>query len=320
MSTPAETVDLVLEGGGVKGIALVGAISVLEDFGMSFARVAGSSAGAIVGSMVAAGMPSRRLRDAVEALDFKQICDGTNLDRIPFLGKGLSVFFDHGVYEGDYFRELIADHLADLGVRTFADLRFDDGEGRLPNHKQYKLLVTASDVTRGRLMRLPWDYAMDDIDPDTQYVADAVRASMSIPFFFTPVSLPIPGKAPSTLIDGGLLSNFPVDAFDRVDGGSPCRPTIGIKLFARHDPNEVQHVVTGIMSLAEAIFGTMSSWHDQMQLDDPQVVKRTIFVDTFGVKATDFALDKLTRRRLFESGCVAAERFLRDQWPELRRN
>ena len=49
-------VDLVLEGGGVKGIALVGAISVLEDAGLTFPRVAGSSAGAIVGGLVAADM------------------------------------------------------------------------------------------------------------------------------------------------------------------------------------------------------------------------------------------------------------------------
>ena len=46
--------DLVLEGGGVKGIALVGAISVLEERGYQFRRVAGTSAGAIVGALEAA--------------------------------------------------------------------------------------------------------------------------------------------------------------------------------------------------------------------------------------------------------------------------
>ena len=310
-------VDLVLEGGGVKGIALVGAISVLEEQGLQFSRVAGSSAGAIVGSMVAAGMPAGPLREVIEALDFRQICDGTELDRIPLLGKGLSLFVDHGVYAGDYFHELIAEHLAELRVHTFADLRYDDPDGELPEHKQYRLLVMASDVTRGRLMRLPWDYALDGIDPDKQAVADAVRASMSIPFFFRPVSLPIPGREPSVLVDGGLLSNFPVDAFDRSTGRASRRPTIGITLFARREPNKVQHVVKGNMSLAAAIFGTMSSWHDQMQLDDPGVRERTIFVDTFGIKATDFGIDKATQRRLFDSGRASAERFLVDQWPAL---
>ncbi len=317
MSGDTQRVDLVLEGGGVKGIALVGAISVLEEHGLTFARVAGSSAGAIVGSLVAAGMPAAKLHDAIDALDFKRLCDDTNLDKVPLLGKGLSFFFEHGVYEGDYFRELIAGLLADLGVHTFGDLRFDDPSAAQPSHKQYKLLVTASDVSRGRLMHLPWDYALNDIDPDTQCVADAVRASMSIPFFFRPVRLPIPGQAPSTLVDGGLLSNFPIDAFDRIDGQLPRWPTIGIKLVARDDPNEVQHEVSGPMSLAAAIVGTMSSWHDQMELQDPKVVERTVFVDNLGVKSTDFDIDKATQRKLFDSGREAAERFLKKQLPEV---
>ena len=62
-----ETVDLGLEGGGVKGIALVRAISVLEAHGFAFARVAGTSAGAIVGSLVAAGMPAARLHSIMES-------------------------------------------------------------------------------------------------------------------------------------------------------------------------------------------------------------------------------------------------------------
>ncbi len=315
MSDDAQMVDLVLEGGGVKGIALVGAISVLEEHGLKFARVAGSSAGAIVGSLVAAGMSAADLQTAIEALDFKRLCDDTSFGKVPLVGKGLSFFFEHGVYEGDFFRELIAGHLADLGVHTFADLRFDDSASNLPDHKQFKLLVTASDVSRGRLMHLPWDYVLNDIDPDTQCVADAVRASMSIPFFFRPVRLPIPGKAPSTLVDGGMLSNFPIDAFDRVDGQQKRWPTIGIKLVARYDPDQVKHDVTGPMSLAEALVGTMSSWHDQMELQDPKVVERTMFVDNLGVKSTDFDIDKGTQSKLLESGRSAAERFLEEQWP-----
>ena len=52
--------DLVLEGGGVKGLALVGAIEVLEEHGYRFRRIAGTSAGAIVGALVAGGMPAAR--------------------------------------------------------------------------------------------------------------------------------------------------------------------------------------------------------------------------------------------------------------------
>lgn len=70
-SPPAENrVDLVLEGGGVKGIGLVGAISVLEGAGYHFERIAGSSAGAIVGSLVAAGMTASQLKEVMGSVDY----------------------------------------------------------------------------------------------------------------------------------------------------------------------------------------------------------------------------------------------------------
>ena len=65
----------------------------------------------------------------------------------------------------------------------------DDPGSSLPESQRYALLVTASDVSRKRLVRLPWDYALYGLDPDEQEVADAVRASTSIPFFFEPVTL-----------------------------------------------------------------------------------------------------------------------------------
>ena len=53
-SPDALRADLVLEGGGVKGLALVGAVTGLHDAGYAFPRVAGSSAGAVVACLVAA--------------------------------------------------------------------------------------------------------------------------------------------------------------------------------------------------------------------------------------------------------------------------
>ena len=68
--------DLVLEGGGVKGIALVGAISVLEERGYQFRRVAGTSAGAIVGSLVAANARAAELQEIMRAVDYRGFRDG----------------------------------------------------------------------------------------------------------------------------------------------------------------------------------------------------------------------------------------------------
>lgn len=80
--------DLVLEGGGVKGIALVGAISVLEERGYEFQRVAGTSAGTIVGSLVAARAgphSSRRSCAVVKSVEDENPPDGLGGDCQPQL-------------------------------------------------------------------------------------------------------------------------------------------------------------------------------------------------------------------------------------------
>ena len=56
----------------------------------------------------------------------------------------------------------------------------------------------------------------------------------------------------------------------------------------------------------------MTSFHDQIHIDDPATVARTIFVDTFGVRATDFDISETMQDALFRSGVEAAEGFLED--------
>jgi len=310
--------DLVLEGGGVKGIALVGAICALEEAGWTFKRVAGTSAGSIVGSLVAAQLPGTEIHDLMAALDYTRFRDKTLLDHLPLAGRGLSALFEHGIYKGDYALDWVRAHLAAARVHTFADLADDDPDSALPPDMRYRLIVHASDVTRGDLLRLPWSYRPGfDLDPREQSVADAVRASMSIPFFFRWVQLK-PRKGPSSvLVDGGMLSNFPIDVFDRTDGRPSRWPTIGIKLSAQQPPDTISHDVEGDISLAEAMLATLTSWYDQMHLHDPAAVRRTIFVDTMGIPSTDFSITRDQQRQLFENGQVAARNWL-DKNPDGR--
>ncbi|MHB1137852.1 MAG: patatin-like phospholipase family protein [Microthrixaceae bacterium] len=310
--------DVVLEGGGVKGIALVGALSALEDAGFSFPRIAGTSAGAIVGALLAAGCSTTELREVLERTDHRRFADESWLDRLPG-GKVVSLLTESGVYEGEFLRTYLEELLGERG-RTFGDLALpEDPRGSLLPHQRYRLVVNVSDVSLGRLVRFPWDYErLYGLDPATQSVADAVRASMSIPFFFEPARIehgrgPAPGRrAHSVLVDGGMLSNFPVDIFDTPAGRTPRWPTFGIKLSSRPGaigatfPKDVQ----GPAELAKAMLGTMTSFRDAMHVDDPAVQARTIFVDTLGVRSTDFDLDAATRDALFASGRRAAKEFL----------
>ena len=135
-----------------------------------------------------------------------------------------------GIYKGDYAHDWVRSQLRGLGVTTFGDLAIDDDE--LPAEQRYRLVVTVTDVTTGQLVRLPWDYRrVYGLDPDEQSVADAVRASMSIPFFFRPASLTSATGRTSTLVDGGLLSNFPIDSLDCPNGKSPRWPSFGVTVL-----------------------------------------------------------------------------------------
>jgi NTE family protein len=135
---------------------------------------------------------------------------------------------------------------------------------------------------------------------------------MAIPFFFRPVKLHdrVAGER-AWLVDGGMLSSFPVDVFDRRDGQRPRWPTLGIKLSARADAAQgVRHRITGLWSMGRAMLGTMTGFYDRIHLDRADVRARTIFVDTMKVRSTDFDLDRPTQQRLYDNGRRAAERFL----------
>src|ERR1700759_716552 len=79
VSAESPKADLVLAGGGVKGIGHAGAGAKLREAGYEFPRIAGTSAGAIVGAMVAAGMTSSRMKQAIKGLGWRRFRDQTPL-------------------------------------------------------------------------------------------------------------------------------------------------------------------------------------------------------------------------------------------------
>jgi predicted acylesterase/phospholipase RssA len=126
-SGPKELVaDLALEGGGVKGIAIVGAVSVLAEAGYRFQRVAGTSAGAIAATLIAAiakaGEPMSSLKGYLDGLSFKKFMpEGkVHLFLDHHLGKAGGVLSDAeilshrmGLYPGDYLAEWLGPILHD---------------------------------------------------------------------------------------------------------------------------------------------------------------------------------------------------------------
>ena len=108
--------DAVFEGGGVKGIALVGALSEMEKV-WQWENVAGTSAGAIVAALTATGMSAQDIKGVLDKINLQELMDEAwedRLDRIlsfisiikflPKLGElrrhVVSLIKDFGIYEG----------------------------------------------------------------------------------------------------------------------------------------------------------------------------------------------------------------------------
>jgi NTE family protein len=318
----AAKADLVLEGGGVKGIGLLGAVATLVDHGYTFPRIAGTSAGAIVGSLVASyvatGSDVNDLIPIMRGLDYRNFRDETALDHLGPGGKAAELMLGRGIYKGDFLVAWLTDQLKRVGVETFGDLRItdaDDPRTSLEPDQRYRLVVMASDISKGQLVRLPWDCrAHYGVDPDRLRIVDAVRASMSIPFFFHPASLTCGDNTEVTLVDGGMLSNFPIDCFNRTDNQPARWPTFGVKLSARPGARQIPRKADTTIEFAIACLETLVAEHDAYHLDDEQITERTIFVDTLKVSATNFDIDSATQLLFFSNGQRSAEEFLRS-WP-----
>jgi NTE family protein len=313
--------DLVLSGGGVKGIGLVGAVVALMDAGYRAQRVSGTSAGSIVGAVVAAASMSDRLspeevKELALQLDYHKFTDPGPLERVPVLGPSWAVLRGTGIYKGDYAHDWVRSQLKNLGVATFGDLAIRDDS--VPAEQRYKLVVTVADVTTGQLVRLPWDYGrVYGLDPDEQSVADAVRASMSIPFFFRPVTLTGANGSTSTLVDGGILSNFPIDSLDRGDGRRPRWPSFGVTVLPNLPEGNDKLIpalaplrLLGPPHLLEDVITTAFVGHDQAYLSQPWVNARTIRVDSTDVGFLDFDISDNEIEAQYAKGYGAAEKFL----------
>jgi NTE family protein len=166
---------------------------------------------------------------------------------------------------------------------------------------------------------MPWDYPIYGLPPDKQDLVAAVRASMSIPFFFEPVRLKThkaysklygdwPGGA-VTLVDGGMLSNFPIEAFKRADT-SPARwPTFGVKLSAKEIYMAPDSPCDNTLGEAIDCIQTMMNEWDRYYLD-ADTARETVFVDCGHITATDFGLSPQDEQMLFDNGCAAATKFV----------
>ena len=294
-------IDGVFSGGGVKAYAFIGALESIEESNLRIQRVAGTSAGAILASFIAANYRTDEIKQLLKELDLKQFLDPPNLTKIIPFSKWLFLYFQMGIYKGEKFEKWLYDRLAEKGIYTFKDI------------KQGYLKVVVSDLTLGKLVVIPDDLKrLYDIDPAYFPISKAVRMSAGFPYFFMPKKLSGRNNQKSIIVDGGLLSNFPLWVFE-TDRGQSKRPVLGIKLSGSTENNQPRKMHNAY-DMFHALFSTMKLAHDARYVSKTKQ-DNIIFIPVEDVDTINFYISEAQKEDLMFKGKISADKFLK-HWPK----
>ncbi len=321
--------NLVFEGGGVKGLAYLGAMRVLQHKGVldSIRRVGGTSAGAINAALHAVGYSNDEQRRIMYELDFERFKD----DSWGALRDSRRLMREFGWYKGDYFHSWISGLIA--ARQGSAELSFR----QLHERGRPDLYVCGTNLCTGFSEVFSWEHT-----PEMR-IADAVRISMSLPLFFTAVR----NARQDVYVDGGVLDSYPVKLFDREkyisSGKRRCmarhtdyyarangrqahrgtrhsryvynKETLGLRLDTRREiatyrdgapprHRRIDSFIDFVQGLVNTLVESQANAH--LHSDDWQ---RTIYIDTKGVRATDFSLSDDQKRQLEQSGMQGTQEY-----------
>jgi len=311
--------NLVFEGGGVKGIAYVGALDILREKGIlkDIKRVGGTSAGAINAILVALDYTMEDTQDILMTLDFNNFMD----DSWGIIRDSKRLIKKYGWYKGDFFHTWIGNRIKEkTGSEnsTFNDLK---------NQKFKDIYLIGTNLSTGFAEVFSYEHT------PRMRVADAIRISMSIPLFFAAVR----NIRDDVYVDGGVFNNYPVKLFDRkkyvqtkdlakhirtpeyYNSANATMPktsseyiynkeTLGFRLDTKQeiavfrDGGEPQHEKIDDFfeyswALLKSIMNVQNNTH--MHSDDWH---RTVYIDTLDVNTTDFDLNVEKKRSLVAEG------------------
>ncbi len=368
-------VDLVQEGGGVLGVALVGYVYVLEKMNIRFLSLAGTSAGSINTLLMAAAgridepksdwilecLCNKKLYDFVDGdADAREFIDALlgDVSNIKLAMKGTQVIDnfrdDFGLNPGKNFHDWMKNLLNQKRIKNMGDLRRlreagvstgNNLRNRLTNEIYsspkdiLELAIITADITTQSKIIFPEMSELFYENPEMTNPADFARASMSIPFFFQPFrlnNLPtgveawkkwnkmtgLNASVPAEVLfmDGGIISNFPIDIFHN-NTKVPDAPTFGVKIGldkAEINPNKK------FFSLIGSVFNTARfSSDDNFLRTNPDFRNLIGYIDTGSHNWLNFGLTDEAKVDLFIRGAQAAAAFIHnfnwEKYKEIRK-
>jgi len=320
--------NLIFEGGGVKGIAYLGALGVLQekDILPKIERIGGTSAGAIIGLLIGLNFSVKEIEEILRELDFTKFLD----DSIGIIIDTVRLFKEYGWYKGDYFHDWVGSIINRKTGNPDATFQEIYEAGKDLGFKDMFFIGTNLST------RLSEVFSFEHT-PDT-CVADAICISMSIPLLFAAKR----NEYNDVLVDGGMLDNYPIKLFDKEKyvnkfanepeyykklnakldlNNSALSPyvynkeTLGFRLYSGSENcipseqveprrNEIKDFLAFTKSLIMVYLESKQNQH--LHSDDWD---RTIYIDSLNVKTTEFDLNDEKKNALIQSGRTCAERY-----------
>ncbi|MFC4022815.1 patatin-like phospholipase family protein [Oceanobacillus longus] len=293
-------IDGVFSGGGVKAFAYVGVLESMKEQNLQLERVAGTSAGAIVASFIAAGFELDEIKELISQLDLTQLVDPPVLTKLLPFTKWLFLYRVLGINKGDKLERWLELTLARKNIHTFHDIK--------PGY----LKVVVSDLSLGKLIVIPDDLErVYGIQPEFFPVAKAIRMSAGFPFFFMPKKMPGKYKKKSLMVDGGLLSNFPLWIFDNNGSEIKKRPLLGIKITDASEDGIGPRDIRNALDMFHALFSTMKQAHDARYISKNEK-QNILFVPIKNTGTVNFHISQTAKENLIENGRKYATDFFKN--------
>lgn len=324
LTSRAQYKNLVFEGGGIRGIAYAGAVTILEKKGVlqGVEKVAGTSAGSILALMVCLGYTSREIDSITFNLKIEKFNDG----RGGLIGKYKRLKRYYGIYKGDYFGTWLEQLIKNKTGNPL--LTFKQLDSLTKTNKLFKKLYCIG----ANLTKQQTEIFSYETTPAIQ-LRTAIRISCSIPFFYQPVLLdsnwmetknPVKGYNYQVYVDGGIVANYPINIFDSCKNGVNglfCdqiihnKQTLGMKL-ERNEQIERLSTSSEIPPINIHNFNeylgaflnlVMESINRKPNLENER--GRTIYIGYGNIFSKPRKMTPKEKTDLFESGKMATEQF-----------
>ena len=325
--------NLVLEGGGVRGLAYAGALEVLEQNGTlaNIQKVAGSSAGAIAGLMISLGYTSKEIDSILQTLKIQEFNDGRDI-----FGKIKRVKREYGVYKGEKFENWLADLIdSKTGNANTTFLQLHELHEKCNNYKDF--YCTGTNVSKQELEVFSWKNW-----PEMK-LKTAVHISGCIPFYFKPVPIDSLGNEVSMkdtsctydlYVDGGTLCNYPINIFDSTtDGTDPLvsqhviynSETLGLKLerdeqLKYYDENKSGIAGYEIRNMKQYTSAVLNLVMENIYRKTPDLSNekgRTIYISYGDISARVRKIPIEQRKMLHDNGVMATTKFFNESTANL---